>query len=93
MKPLMLQAEQVKQEATNDVAFKKNGIKHKLTASGRIRNGRETTNYWNSRDKVVLETDIPASLSAVEKLKELKEFVNSQAAHVPNLCTKQCASL
>ena len=33
---------------TNDVSFRKDGIKHKLVASGIMRYGIEGTNYWNS---------------------------------------------
>ena len=77
----MLQKAQITQEeATNDVAFTKDGVKHKLTASGKIRNGRESTNYWNSKDKVLLETNIPASLDPIGKLEALKEYV-LQSAH------------
>ena len=64
--------------ATSDVSFRKDGIKHKLVASGIMRNGIEGTNYWNSKDQVVIETNIPASLNPIEKLTALKEYVNSQ---------------
>jgi len=64
--------------ATSDVSFRKDGIKHKLVASGNMRYGIEGTNYWNSKDQVVIETNIPASLDPIEKLTALKEYVNSQ---------------
>ena len=79
---MLQKAQNICEEATNDVAFTKDGIKHKLTASGKIRNGIETTNYWNSKEKVTLETNVPASLDPIEKLTSLKEYVNSQTAHV-----------
>ena len=75
--------------ATNDVSFRKDGIKHKLVASGIMRYGIEGTNYWNSKDQVVIETNIPASLNPIEKLTALKEYVNSQRSHGINrkFCT------
>lgn len=81
----MLQ-EQASKEATNDVAFTMNGVKHKLTASGKVQNGMESTNYWNSRDRVVLETNIPASLNPIEKLTALKEYVNAAHGRRARIC-------
>ena len=69
--------------ATADVAYITGGVKHKLIASGIERKGTETTYYWNSKDKLLIETNIESNTNPVEKLDALKQFVD--AAHASKI--------
>jgi|MDTC01.1.fsa_nt_gb DNA-binding transcriptional regulator YbjK len=70
-------------KATTDVAYTTGGVKHKLIASGIERKGTETTYYWNSKDKLLIETTIESNTNPVEKLDALKRFVD--AAHASKI--------